>query len=240
MKLKAGRSEIKPEARVFASVLAAALLSASASSARADIYTYTDIQNVSASDPATFQSFNIPQFSPAMGTLQNVIVTISGLVRASLAFTNWSSSMDGVKMQEQNTLSVLYNNSQTMVSSNCVFQTTPYPGMQPVGANGGVYTQSCIYNLSPTVYTSSLAADLASFTGPGNVPLAAGLVSDSYMTVSGGNYHYLVQTTGSETATVTYSFAPVPEPSAALLVGLGGLVICGVRGFRPAKRGSSV
>lgn len=240
MKLKARHLGIKQEARVFASVLAAVLLSASASSARADIYTYTDIQNVSASDPAMFKSFDIPQFDPAMGTLENVSVTISGLVQASLAFTNWSSSTDGLKMQEQNTLSVLYNNSQTMVSSNCVFQTTSYPGMQPVAANGGVYLQSCIYNLCTTVFASSLEADLADFTGLGNVPLAAGLVSDSYMTVSGGNYHYLVQTAGSETATVTYSFAPVPEPSAALLVGLGCLAICGVRGFRPVKRSSSV
>jgi len=239
MKMKTGGLEIKHGVGVLASILAVGLLSAFASFARADIITYTDIENVSVSDPAIFQPFNIPQFNPAFGTLSSVNVTISGLVQTSLAFTNWSNSSDGVMMQEQNKLLALYNNSQMTVSNAFIFRTTSYPHLQLVGANGGVYSQTWFYDLSPVVFASSHPDDLDNFTGLGNVPLAAGFVSDTYMTMSGGNYQYSVQTTASETATVTYTFnsaAPVPEPSAALLLSIGSLAICGVRGFKSRRR----
>lgn len=191
-------------------------------SASAQVLTYYDTENIlSPSYPEVYQAFNIPLFNPADGTLDSVSVTMSGVVQDSLSFTNFDGPTGGIAMSEDASLTVQYNDSQNIAEGDFVFQTTDYPTLQKPGADGGVYLQNWTGTLSPVDFDVSDPTDLADFTGVGNAPLAVGLSDSVGATISGGNYSYNNDTTGSGTVEVQYYYTPVPEPTTLALAGLG-------------------
>jgi hypothetical protein len=100
---------------------------------------------------------------------------------------------------------------------------------QPVGSK--FYVQPAITEASNSLKLTS-PADLALFTGTGNLSLPVAAQAFARITSSSGNGSGWVQTLGTADITVTYKYhdslpAPevVPEPAAVLLWGVGGLAL---------------
>ena len=170
--------------------------------------------------------FNVG-FNAALGTLNSVNLTLSADFTTSTDLYNANASPDPAA----------YLTSELkvgVVSGPGILATLPIDQTVTtnfsIAAGGDVFQNLSTNNLT---YSHTYTSGLSEFEGGTNaVPITLGLTTD----FSGGGtlIHEYVESdakTGDLTMTLTYDYTPnvesVPEPSAGILFGVGGLICLG-------------
>ena len=171
------------------------------------------------------RSLTFPQYNPAWtggGALTQIDITISSSLDTYFAITNNSPSNSVGTVKTEITISI--NDPSNLVAFTSL---NPWiDKMFPSSGNG--------WNLAPGAgttlgtFTSSAAGAasytdagvMSEFTGTGNILLPSTAHAETWEEFTGGNVDISQITHASLTGTITY-WAVIPEPSTALLVGLG-------------------
>lgn len=196
---------------------------------------YTD-WDPAATPTSTVKLLALEQFNPAWGTLLSVSVTWdagiygnSGPMGGAVDIHNKTGSdvtVDGLSWGADMAMtSAIASLAQSTVSLG--------GGLVPASVNigpGAWYTSGPqTADMSPSgAWSSSGAADLAAFTGLGTFDLAWTAFATSTHSAP-SNVDLFFDTVAKASATVTYEFRPVPEPSTFVLLGgaLCGLALWG-------------
>ncbi len=182
----------------------------------------------------------IPQFDSTLGTLNNVSITVTTALQASLGFENTNPtsggtfyvstyfSFDPTEYYTRAKIDLSFNSSVILTSGYSDAQTytlsgiSAYDGITDYAGTSGrtVATFGDADNLS-LFYNSGLAQ----FIGTGN--LTFGILSDAYTTLmtTGGNNSTRMMTTGQAGVTVVYDFTPIPEPATIALLSFSLLIL---------------
>ncbi len=178
------------------------------------------------------QTVSVPMFNPALGTLNSIKFTVDATFAITaqaenLAKTSKMASWEGTLSQtlfrgDGSTLVDItpfqWSFSKTLAAYDKV---TDFAGTSGVThADGGTSSGS---------FVSTLAADLAAFTGTGTIDMTASAREDTSFTGSSGNMLQLVTSEAGLTVGVTYSYTPppIPEPVTILSIcaGIGTLSV---------------
>ncbi|MBM3883817.1 MAG: choice-of-anchor E domain-containing protein [Verrucomicrobia bacterium] len=206
---------------------------------RADLLTLGPVSVPSSPINWTVSGLTLPQFNPALGTLTAVTLSLSGSFNNGAArVENLNPLSDSWINANVNVLVNLYkfaeSSAAVWVSPAAIagsFHASTYDGVTDYGGTSGK-TWSGLAASASSAWSSSLAPDLAMFTGTGTVPLKAEAIGFITASISGGNADLKFTSNGSADASVTYEFIPIPEPETyAALAGLGLLGFAGWRRF---------
>jgi hypothetical protein len=213
----------------------AALIAASlGAAAHADTLSFSAAPMASTmTDWATFAE--LQQFNPALGTLQQVTLTLDAALSGSAAGENRNNTARTITLDLRATLALFSPDALGVV----LVQTTPlvsqsfaaarYDGLQDYnGASGKSYGNLSASSSSQQSFNDGVT--LAWFTGPGSVVLPFTAVGQS-TGIGSGNMRSDFTAFAGGTASVTYLYAPaaslppVPEPAtwALLVAGLAAI-----------------
>lgn len=164
------------------------------------------------------QTLTIPQFDPALGTLQSVEVTFTGTVAGTSQVENLDpNGPTTATLVLTATVSVdadpgggTINIPTTPTSSNTA-NLGPFDGaVDFAGPSGATFAA---LNASETAAQTVVDPGvLAAYTGVGNVSLDASATANSSAT-GGGNVAALFDTDAGASVTVKYTFQPPPAPA---------------------------
>lgn len=197
-------------------------------SARAE-FTPLQVRSVSMRDTnwsmPTPELVPFQKFDPSTGDLKSVLLTVNFDSTSNIDMTFVTPS--AITVWATAALSLLRPDGSTLFSAS------------PIFVNGLTVPSSTPQSLSFPKTTSGTSgtivltdpADLALFTGPGTISLPLITIARSGFSTTSGNGFGEARTQVS--AVVTLQFEVVPEPSALVLFGLGGI---GLVLFRPLRR----
>lgn len=194
----------------------ASMILMSAFAIQAQTLTYSNSLVVPGGNPPTVMAFNIPQFNPSDGTLDSVTVTMYSSFQFLFTYDG-SSALGQLTFTQTNSLTFLYSGSQVLSQANFgAFKFTaglPSQGQSFVPATAPILRGQTIF---------SDAADLANFTGMGEIPLNGEYFEQPTVTWTSGTISWSLDDSATMAAVVTYDFTPVPETGvmASLLVSL--------------------
>jgi len=202
----------------------AACLGASAS---ADTISYSGSVPLTETDWAS--SVSIAKFDPALGTLNSIEIELQGHMEGTAKFEHRGSNAATVTTYLSADLLVQRPDLSNLVvgaglTVTTVDSVTGFDGTVDFGGTSGRTHGALSANLTNTTLTS-LTADLALFTGTGDIVLPV-LASASSAATGSGNMVFDFTNLASAGVKVTYDYAPVPEPST--LVGLVGMGLVGL------------
>jgi hypothetical protein len=201
-----------------------------ASHASAEMVSYSTA--IPASDGAghnslpTSASFTLPEFNPALGTLESISIKFALSYQGEVDIYNFSGS------------------TQTASASSTVPLnfTAPSSGAPSVNAaysvTGVSLTSTPASNaflgpvLSTTLSFNPTSPNFAAYEGVGSSDYSLGYGDGTYSgtsTAPGGTVFFGGDANSSGTASVVYTFAPAPEPTTLALLGSGLLAIGGLR-----------
>ena len=173
----------------------------------------------------SFAKFNGP------GTLTAIDFYLEGLVAGTIQYENTGESETTITGHLQAAISLYRADHSLIVTatpSATKFDDLPSFDGYPVdyaGLSGRTYesvTGSIFANANSTA-----AADLAAFSGPGNITLYLGALGTSYASGS-GNIASAFLTNAGANGRIRYTYdatPPVPEPSSLALLLMGGGVV---------------
>jgi hypothetical protein len=212
-------------------LLAVVALLSNASLAQAGLVSYSDTISPT-SAPSGPISFNLTGFNPALGTLTNVTITTATTGTASLTVYNFSQTA-----QSFTNGTALFNFAVTDPTGNS-FSTygaasiaSGSVGAAPSGGfNSATFSGLPISGTNTEVISASNFAAFESASVPLN--FAANVPGGTFggTDTSGGTIAFGGTGSVGATVTVTYTFSPfaVPEPSSAVMLGLGLAALGGV------------
>lgn len=168
---------------------------------------------------------SVPKFDATMGDLQSVTIELTGTVSGSAGFESRDTSPSVVTMEliaiitvERPSGGLLVVTLPTVAET---FSALAYDGDLDFGGTSGATIADKSNTQTQTAMTT-LSADLAMFTGTGNIDLPIKAKGASSATGS-GNLVMFFDTAASAEAVVTYNY--VPEPATMVLMGLSSLVL---------------
>lgn len=217
-------------------LLAACALVALGTTAQAAVLTYTDAIISTATDWTS--TLSVPKFNPALGTLTNINITLTGTVLGNVMVESMSASPANVTTNLAASLTLTRPDSTTLLVSFPAFTATQaftaYDGTLDFAGTSGI-TYAAI-NSSQTAFVSTPppATDLSLFTGSGTISLPISAHGASSVTGS-GNLVAGFQTRAAAMLQIDYIYdaIAVPEPTALALLGLG-VIGAGMRRRRRA------
>jgi hypothetical protein len=173
---------------------------------------------------------SVDQFDPALGTLNQVTLTVTGRLYGGGVFENLNgspvdSSMRYILDQSLDItqgLTALLGMTKT-TDTTLTINVPAYDGTFDYGGTSG-YTETPFDVTDDNVFTYTLTLDLAPFIGTGTVDFDA--VADATATVYPANgvvcgtYSY-----AQATIEVVYDYTPVPEPATMCLAGIGAVAL---------------
>jgi hypothetical protein len=216
----------------------AALLLGLSSLAQADTISFTS--SVSGATDWT-QQLGLTQFNPTWGTLLSVTIDLSASFSSSFTITNTGGSTYLNPSSARRTLDIYLGSSAVDLAVDV--QNPNGTGnswltwiSSPLSLNGLASGAHLSANRSgsdsPTggIYTD--ITTMGYFKGTGTTVLDLFTTSGFLMQLTGGtSYDSSQATSATATGIVTYDFTPIPEPSSALFLGLGGLALVWRRRF---------
>lgn len=186
------------------------------------------------------QTFAFGQFNPSLGTLVSVTITSQADFDTSGTLKNTSGSAQNFSFYETflDTLTAP-DSLGTVVNASLTTPLVSYTGV----ANGASVTydpsgQPFLSSTTSTTLTASPADSLSAFIGSGTVNFKAATMTAEDINGGGGNIVASLNSTGSDTITVTYNYTPsqsTPEPFSMSLAGTG-LVLVGLFGRKRFAR----
>ncbi|GAX36195.1 choice-of-anchor E domain-containing protein [Nodularia sp. NIES-3585] len=169
---------------------------------------------------------SIQKFNPSLGTLNSVTLDFNSLITGEAGFENRGARAARVTVKLA--AEVNLTNSDLELSppfpilpvNEQSYLVTAYDGVTDFGGTSGRTLEELIATRS-TTKTFNSVPDLAVFTGIGNLDFLYTAIAESTVTGS-GNLRFFVDTLAQADLTVIYDYDPktVPEPSAALGIGL--------------------
>jgi hypothetical protein len=210
-------------------VTSVVMFSLLAAGAQANTITYSG--SVGLARTSWTNSITVPQFNPALGSLDSIQFILDGHVEGSAAFENKDASPATVTMDLQALLKLYRPDNSVLVLTLPVATTSDnasaWDGLDDFGGTSGKTYSGLAANSSDSAITSS-AADILLFTGIGNITLP--LTAAGASTGSGaGNLLLQFSTDASANATVIYNYT-VPEPATMGLMSLAGAALLFRRG----------
>lgn len=193
--------------------------------ATAAIVTYSDSIPFTATDWSS--SVSIPQFNPALGTLDSITMTLTSRVRGSIRLESQDAAPALVNTALAADVELLRPDHSMFASgvptvSNSDFLTA-YDGVLDFAGTSGRSYLNLNQSDSDTLVILGSDLDAALFSGVGNVVLPVSAVGQS--TADGaGNLLLIFNTQAAADVTVEYNYT-VPEPATFALVGLGALLL---------------
>lgn len=212
-------------------LLAACAFVALTTSAQAAVLTYTDSIVSSATDWTS--TLSVPKFNPALGTLTNIVFTLTGAVLGNVMVESMSASPATVTSNLAASLTLTRPDSTTLVVSFPTFTATQtftaYDGGLDFAGTSGITYAAINSSQTASFTTPPPSSDLALFTGSGTITLPISAHGASSVTGS-GNLVAGFQTRAAAALQVDYIYdlVAVPEPTALALFGLG-LIGAGLR-----------
>lgn len=181
-------------------------------------------------------SLSLQKFNTALGTLNSITITLYGQTDGNIYVESTDAAPSTINASLSSMLTLTRPDLTTLVVTTPLtpvsFNASAGDGNPDFGGTSGQSWLKLTASASNFVSTST-AADKTLFSGPGFVlaPLhAAGLSTAS----GSGNLSFDNDTQASAYATVTYNYAPVPEPASWALM-VGGLALLARRAVQ--KRG---
>jgi hypothetical protein len=172
-------------------------------------------------------SLAFPQFDANLGTLLSVQLDLTGHFSTVLTVTNTGSSSSTGTTKTELQVSVqdggnnLWAPELDLFSSQYAFTDLPA---------GDSITSGTISKTGSSTDVYTLASVLAEFTGTGSIVLPASTYTQTWIGYNGGNTNASQVTNAELTGSVTYRYAPVPEPSTLALLGIGAFgLLFGIR-----------
>lgn len=179
------------------------------------------------------QVVSVPMFNPALGTLNSIMFSVNATYNVTaqaenLAKSGKTASWEGILNQ-----TLTRDDGSTLVDV-APFQWSfskvlaAYDKVTDfAGASGVTYAES---GNSSGSFVSTLAGDLAAFTGTGVISLAAMARENTTFTGSSGNMLQIVTSEAGSSIGVTYSFTPPPIPEPVTILGVSSGV-CMLSGY---------
>ena len=180
-------------------------------------------------------SLALNKFDTSLGHLTSISITLNGTVSGIGRAESLDDDISNVQLSLASTVTLHRPDSSTLVVANPLFtQNFALDGFDGTidfaGASGG--STGLRSASASNAFTSTSASDFALFSahGGGLIHLGIGALGSSDATGS-GNLVTSFQTSAGARATVTYNYAPVPEPEtyAMMLTGLGLLAFASRR-----------
>lgn len=190
---------------------------------KAQTLTYSNSIVVPGGNPPTAMAFNLPQFNPANGTLDSVTLTMYSSFQFLFTYNGLSASGE-LTLTETNSFFFLYRESDVLSQRNFV----PMKFTAALPLQGRFWVPPA----DPTLQGQSAfsaAADLANFTGTGQIPLSAEYYNQPTVTWTSGTVTWSQDASATMAAVVDYDFTPAPEP------GVVGMMCFGMLGFALLK-----
>jgi len=173
---------------------------------------------------------SVDQFDPALGTLNQVTLTVTGRLYGGGKFENFNSSPvdDSMRYILDQSLDITQGLTALLgmdktTDTTLTVNVPAYDGTFDYGGTSGD-TETPFDVTDDDVFTYTLTVDLAPFIGTGTVNFDA--VADATATIYGANgvvcgtYSY-----AQATVEVVYDYTPIPEPATITLLGLGALAL---------------
>ncbi len=182
---------------------------------RATTVTYTATQPASTTE--WDHQFILPEFNPALGTLNSAYVKATENITASGSVSNSAAI--------EETFSFSSGSKLTVTLPGGLGTLVPFPLAQTVNydlLSGGSAAYGA-FNASGHDDNTFFPTDTAVFIGVGNLDLDGSTQSYEVISGGGGNVAASVATTAGATVLVTYDYTPIPEPATCGLLVLGGL-----------------
>ncbi len=156
------------------------------------------------------------QFNPALGTLDQVLVTVNDSVSGTFSAENLDAAPASIGIAESGILTVTgpgeLGGLSALSSSNTVFTLGAYDGTQDFGGISGQSASLAAPGTAPASDRLTDAASLAAFTGTGTVVVPVSSVGLSDMTGPGNLYAVSTQQI-SGSVTVQYVYTPATAVS---------------------------
>lgn len=200
---------------------------------RAQILTYSNSVVVPGGNPPTVMAFNIPQFNPSDGTLDSVTLTMYSSFQFLFTYDG-SSALGQLTFTQTDSLTFLYIGSLVLSQANL----GPFKFTAGLPSQGQAFAPATAPILrGQTIFSD--AADLANFTGMGEIPINAEFYSQPTVTWTSGTITWSLDDSATMAAVVTYDFTPVPEPGVMSLLILSSLALC-YPNYRPRRSLASI
>ncbi len=180
---------------------------------------------------------SIAKFNPALGNLNSVVFSMTGLVQGSAQVENTSpSSGSDVKLTLASGLTLTRPGGGPALVvatplSITLFSASVFDGVVDFAGTSGATLSGLLGTKFNSAHYES-AADLALFTGAGSISLPLTAVGDSRASGGGSTISlFATEARGEVTVTYKYSAAAVPEPR---VYGAVGALLC--VGFAALRR----
>jgi PEP-CTERM motif len=212
---------VRPMIGLCAAVAAAVFVSAASLQAATESFS----NPIPASDDGgqyslpTSASFTLPEFNPALGTLESVAIQFALQYQGEVDIYNISGSTQ------------TFTNASSSVPISI---TAPSEVLPPLSASYFVSSGSLpsVFNsfpgpvLNTTIPLNPASADFGLYEGVGNNSYSLGYLAGTYSGTPGnsnGTIFFGGDANSVGTASVIYTYAPVPEPSSLVLMVLGAI-----------------
>ncbi len=212
----------------------ALLLGIAVPGAHASTISFSD--SIPITDTDWSSSVSIPQFNPHLGVLQSVDISLTGTIDSSITVENTSKRARTISVTLTDNLALTGPTASTSLALTSNISTSDaltafdthkdFLGTDSASHPGLTNTVS---NSSST----SAPADLALFTGFGNIVMPVNAGGSSLVSAASNVRTDLVNQSGV-TVDVTYSYR-VPEPGTVMMLGSALLLVAGL-GFTQSRR----
>lgn len=179
----------------------------------------------------------IPQFDGTLGTLNQIDLTVWGIVISNVQFENQSGAPATIRVEVKGTLELKQGSTQLVVTTPDYVEfdaVTAYDGTTDYGGTSGFTESNLTTGLQSNSFSdSSLFDDLSMWVDPlgGGGTVSLNLVATGFTAGSGSsNLAQIITTTASSYVTGDYIYdTAAPEPASMAVAGGGLLLLAAIR-----------